>query len=82
MNKTPEEIAEERNAEMKKAAKKYAKQYEGLLYTIGSIAGMSGIQLAFERGVQFGLHQALEITHERERAQYEKENVNKQNEEL
>lgn len=69
--KTPEEIAEERNNEMKKAAQKYAKQYEGLMYTIGSIAGISGIRLAFERGVEFGLYQALEITHEREKAEYE-----------
>lgn len=67
--KTPEQIAEERNDEKIKAAKKYAKQYEGLMYTIGSIAGVSGIQMAFERGVAFGLHQALEITVEREKAE-------------
>ena len=67
--KTPEEIAKERNDEKIKAAKKYAKQYEGLMYTIGSIAGVSGIQMAFERGVAFGLHQALEITVERESAE-------------
>jgi len=67
--KTPEQIAEERNDEKIKAAKKYAKQYEGLMYTIGSIAGVSGIQMAFERGVAFGLHQALEITVERESAE-------------
>jgi hypothetical protein len=77
--KTPEKIAEERNNEKIKVAKKYAKQYEGLMYTIGSIAGVSGIQMAFERGVEFGLYQALEITHERERAQYEKGNGDKQN---
>lgn len=69
MTKTPEQIAEERNDEKIKAAKKYAKQYEGLMYTIGSIAGVSGIQKAFERGVAFGLHQALEITVEREKAE-------------
>lgn len=67
--KTLEQIAEERNDEKIKAAKKYAKQYEGLMYTIGSIAGVSGIQRAFERGVAFGLHQALEITVEREKAE-------------
>lgn len=71
MNKTPEEIAKERNNEKIKAAKKYAKQYEGLMYTIGSIAGLSGIQLAFERGVEFGLYQALEIAELRERGEYE-----------
>ena len=70
MNKTPEEMAEERNNEKIKAAKKYANQYEGLMYTIGSIAGLSGIQLAFERGVEFGLYQALEITQLRERVEY------------
>lgn len=74
MSKTPKKIAEERSDEMIKAAKKYANQYEGLMYTIGSIAGVGAIRLAFERGVEFGLYQALDITHERERAQYEAKN--------
>lgn len=67
--KTPEQ----RQNDMIEAAKKYAKQYEGLMYTIGSIAGIAGIQKAFERGVQFGLHQALDITVEREKAERDAE---------
>jgi len=63
--KTPEQ----RENDMLKAAKNYAQQYEGLMYTIGSIAGVSGIRMAFERGVHFGLHQALDITVEREKAE-------------
>lgn len=64
---------EQRQNDMIEAAKKYAKQYEGLMYTIGSIAGIAGIQKAFERGVQFGLHQALDITVEREKAERDAE---------
>lgn len=63
--KTPEQ----RENDMLEAAKNYAQQYEGLMYTIGSIAGVSGIRMAFERGVHFGLHQALDMTVEREKAE-------------
>lgn len=57
---TKEEMLE-MEQEAKDAAKEYANQYKGLLFSIGGVGGLSAIEMGFMRGLQFGLDQALYI---------------------
>lgn len=50
-----EEKLDQLEDEVLLAAKKYAKQYQGILFPLGGVGGLSAIEMSFMRGVEFGL---------------------------